>query len=195
MKCAASEEMARSASAKVRRFAGKPVTRCLLMGSSSASASGFRASIRRNNTSSVGDAAVWITESLRFLVRPSPPSFREIAGQRSGIWLFYHIPACDPLLLNTKHRNCVKPRHEDPVQRPHRRNKIRMLAPLQHGRDHCVDGRVPDAHVIARALEFGGLAPPIKRLLVSRRQRLVPAILDHVKIESKLALVELNGID
>src|SRR5437764_12285581 len=107
IKCAASAEIARSASAKVKRFAVKPVTRCLLMGSSSASASGFRASIRRNNTSSVGDAAVWITESLRFLVRPSPPSFREIAGQRSGIWLFYLIQARDQLLLHYKHRTCV----------------------------------------------------------------------------------------
>src|SRR2546423_7112632 len=147
IKCAASAEMARSASAKLKRFAVKPVTRCLLMGSSSASASGFRASIRRNNTSSVGDAAVWITESFRFLVRPSPPSFREIAGQRSGIWLFYHIPARDPLLLNAKHRNRVEPRHQDPVQRPHRRNKNRMLTRLQHGPDHCVDGRVPGGHV------------------------------------------------
>src|SRR5436190_8198324 len=166
MKCAASEEIARSASAKVRRFAAKPVTRCLLRGSSSASASGFRASIRRNNTSSVGDAAVWITESLRFLVRPSPPSFREIAGQRSGIWRFYHIPARDPLLLNAKHGNRVEPGHQDPVQRAHRRNKNRMLARLQHGRDHCVDGWLPGAHVIARALKFGGLAAPVKRLLV-----------------------------
>ena len=70
-----------------------------------------------------------------------------------------------------------------------------MLARLQHGRYHCVDGRVFGAHVIARALKFGGLAAPVKGLFISRRERLVPAVLDHVKIESKLALVELNGID
>src|SRR6202012_3788284 len=67
MKCADSAEIARSASAKVRRFGGWPVTRGLLSGSSSASALGCRARIRRNSPSSVGDVLVWITGSLGYL--------------------------------------------------------------------------------------------------------------------------------
>src|SRR5450631_805208 len=61
MKWADSAVMARSASVKVRRLGGWPVMFALLSGSSSASASGVRARIRRNNPSSVGVALGWIT--------------------------------------------------------------------------------------------------------------------------------------
>src|ERR1700761_9769129 len=66
MKCADRAEIARSACANVRRLANCPVTRGLLTGSISASASGWRASTRRNNPSSVGDAVVWITGKRSF---------------------------------------------------------------------------------------------------------------------------------
>ena len=127
--------------------------------------------------------------------RPLPPGFREISGQGGGLRPFYPIPARDPLLLNVKHRNSVEARHQGPVQRPHRRDESGMLARLQHGRDHGVDGGVLGAHVVSRALIVRGLAAPIERLLVARRQRLIPAVLDHVEIETEPALIELNGID
>src|SRR5665647_196206 len=192
MKCAASAEIARSAPAKVSRLGGCPVTRALLRGSSSASASGFRAMTRRNNTSSVGDALFWITGSLRLSLRPLPPGFREIAGQGGGLGPFYPIPARDPLLLNAKQRDSVKAGHQCPVQRPCRRDESGMLPRLQHGRDRGVDGGVPGAHVVSGALDACRLAAPVEILFVARRQRLIPAVLDHVEIESEPALVELN---
>src|SRR4029450_3714277 len=64
MKCAASDEIMRSACAKVSRFGGCPVMRCLLGGSTSASASGCRARFRLNNVSSVGEAVGWVTALL-----------------------------------------------------------------------------------------------------------------------------------
>src|SRR5512140_524789 len=112
MKCAASAEIARSAPAKVRRLAGCPVTRALLRGSSSASASGFRARTRRNSTSSVGDALFWITGSLRLSLWPLPPGFREITGQGGGLGPFYPTPPRNPVLLNAKQRDTVEARHQ-----------------------------------------------------------------------------------
>src|SRR6202142_1800231 len=116
MKCADSAAMARSASANVRRLGGWPVTRGLLSGSSSASASGCRARIRRNSPSSVGDGLVWLTASLWLIglglirlgliwlgwVRFLPPGFREISCQRGGPRPFYPIPPRDPLFLDIK---------------------------------------------------------------------------------------------
>src|ERR1700686_2258578 len=166
MKCADSAEIARSASAKVSRFGGWPVTRCLLRGSSSAGASGFRARMRRNNPSSVGETLV--TGSLWLRLRPFPPGFREIPGQGASCRPFYPIPARDPLLPDVKQRDSVKARHQDPVQRAHRRGECGMLARLQHRRDQSVDGRIFGAHVVSRALIVGGLAAPIERLLVAR---------------------------
>src|SRR5260370_29361637 len=169
MKCADSAEIARSACAKVRRFGGCPWTRCLLSGSSSASASGCRARIRRNNPSSVGDALVWITGSLWSRVRLLPPGFREIPRQGGSCWPFYPIPARDPLLLNVKQRDSVEARHQGPVERPHRGDESGTLARLQDGRDQGVDGGVLRTHVISRARDVGGLASPVERLFVDRQ--------------------------
>src|SRR5260370_35471909 len=138
MKRADSAEIARSASANVRRFGGSAVTRWLLGGSSSASASGFRARIRRNNPSSVGEALV--TESLGLGLRLLPPGFRKISGQGGSCRPFYPIPARDPLLSDVKQRDSVEARHQDPVKRAHRRDERGMLARLQHGRDQGGDG-------------------------------------------------------
>src|SRR5665213_3756096 len=167
MKCAASAEIARSASANVRRLGGWPVTRGLLSGSSSASAFGWRARTRRNSPSSVGDALVWITASFGLRVRSVPPGLREISRQRSGCRPFYPIPARDPLFLKVKQWNCIETRHQGPVERPHRRDERRMLARGQHGFDHGVDGGILGAHVVPRALGVGGPAAPIKPLLVA----------------------------
>ena len=52
-----------------------------------------------------------------------PPSLREIAGQGGNRWSLYPIPARNPLLPGVEHRNCVKARHQDPVQRPHPRDE------------------------------------------------------------------------
>src|SRR6202051_207495 len=172
MKCAASAEIARSAPAKVSRLGGCAVTRALLRGSSSASASGFRARTRRNNPSSVGEALFWITGSLRLSLRPLPPGFREIARQGGGLRPFYPIPPRDPLLLHAKHRDNVKARHQHPVQRRHRRDESGMLTRLQQGRDHGVDGGIPGAHVVSCTLDARRLAAPVEILLVARRQRL-----------------------
>src|SRR5690349_16304397 len=194
MKWAASAEIARSACAKVRRFGGWPVMRFLLMGSIRANASGLRPNMRRNNTSSVGDTLVWITASLRLLLRPRPPGLREISRQRSSLWPFYTIPARDPLLLDAKHWNRIKAGHQDAVQCPHGRNRGGVLASLKHGRDQDVDRRIAHPHVVSRPLNSGGLAAPVKRLLIAWRKRLIPPVLDHVEIETELALIELNRV-
>lgn len=44
-------------------------------------------------------------------------------------------------------------------------------------------------------MPVGGLGTPVERLLIAGRQRLIPAILDHVELIAEPALVELHGID
>src|SRR6201996_6342810 len=197
MKCADNAEIARSACAKVSRLANCPVTRGLLTGSISASASGWRASTRRNNPSSVGDGVFWITgrNSSGWRCRSLPPGLREIARQRDGRWPFYPIPPRDPLLPDVKNGNHVKSRYQGAVERPHRRYEIRPLPRRQQRLDHGVDRGIPGAHVIARTLAVGGAAAPIDPLLVARRQRLVEAERDHVEVESEPALIELHAVD
>ncbi len=99
------------------------------------------------------------------------------------------------MLSGIKQRDSVEAGHQGPVERTNRRHEGGVLAGLQHGGDQGVDGGVLGAHVVAGALDVGGLASPVERLLVARRQRLIPAVLDHVEIESKPALIELHGID
>ena len=70
-----------------------------------------------------------------------------------------------------------------------------MFARFQQGRDQGVDGGVFRAHVVPRALTVRRLAAPVERLLVARRQGLIPAVPDHVEIETEPALIELDGVD
>src|SRR5260370_984257 len=169
-------------------------------GAVSAIASGCRAKTRLNNPSSVGEAVGWVTAStsvasFRLRVRLLPPRFRQVARQRRGCRPFYPIPAREPLLLHVKQRDSVEARHQGPVQRPYRRNEGRPLARFQQGRDQGVDRGVLGAHVIPGARDIGGLAAPIERLLVAGRQRLVPAVLEHVEFVAEPALIELDGVD
>src|SRR3982074_1968626 len=138
MKCADSEEIARSASAKVRRFGGWPVARCLLSGSSSASPSGLRARIRRNNPSSVGDALVWITGSLRLRLRPLPPGLRPRPFPPDRLRQLYPIPARDPLLSCVKQRDSVEALCRRQWRLALLEAECAKLARLQRGRDQDV---------------------------------------------------------
>ena len=73
-----------------------------------------------------------------------------------------------------------------------------MVARLQHVGDHRINGRVLGPHVVSRPLILRRFASPVKILLVARRKRLVPAVLDHVEVEAEAALVEqdrVNGAD
>src|SRR5689334_15842876 len=196
MKCAASDEIMRSACANVSRFGGWPVMRCLFRGSTSASASGCRARFRLNNVSSVGEAVGWVTallrlcregwiawrvhlmSSLRFWLLP--PGFRQVARQRGHCRYFYPIPPRDPLLLHVKHRDGVEARHQRTVERPHGGDEGRVLARFEQGRNHRVDGGVPGSHVVPRTGNVGRLAAPVEGLLVAGGQRLIPAVLQHV---------------
>src|SRR5262245_18824539 len=206
-KCAASADMARSACAKVRRRVGRPVMRGLLKGSSSAKAFGCRARMRWKRTSRVGEALGWVTEfgciaslasflriGLR-LIRLPPPGFRQIARQRYGRRPFYPIPSGDPLLRHVKQGDSVEARHQDAVERPHRRDEGRPLPRLQDRRDQRINRGLLGAHVIACAGNIGGFRAPVEGLLIAGRERLIPAVLDHVELVTKPALVELHRID
>src|SRR6478672_2276496 len=165
--------------------------RDLLRGSSRAGACGCRVSVRWNSVSSVGDTAGWFTASLRWTglrLTLRPPGLRQVAGQRRGRWSFYPIPARDPLLGYVKQGDCVEARDQGAVECPHRRHKIRMITGLQKGLDHRVDGGIPGAHVVAGARIVGRSTSPIEILLVAGRQRLVPAVLDHVELVGQPAL-------
>src|ERR1700754_2665231 len=168
MKCAASAEIARSACSKVSRFGASPVTRSLLTGSISAVSSGCRARTRRNSPSSVGDGLFWITASLWLRVRSLPPRLREISHHGGGHRSFYPIPARNPLLSDIKQRNYVETRHQGAIKRPHRRDEVRALTGRQQGRDHRIDRRAFDAHVVARPGAVGRCASPVEPLLVAR---------------------------
>src|SRR4030095_9853854 len=151
MKCAASDEIMRSACAKVRRFGGWPVMRSLFGGSTSASASGCRARFRLNNGSRVGEAVGWVTALLRlchegctvgdsFRFRLLPPGFRQIACQRGCYRPFYPIPARDPLLLHVNNGDSVEARYQGTVERPHRGDEGGAPARLEQRRHQGVDG-------------------------------------------------------
>src|SRR6478736_893340 len=196
----------RSACAKVRRFGGWPVMRCLFGGSTSASASGCRARLRLNSVSSVGEAVGWVTALLRLCqglgrfagslrFRLLPPGFRQVARQRGGGRMFYPIPPRNPLLLHVKDGDSVEARNQGAVERPHRRDEGRPLARLQQHRNQGVDGRLLRPHVVPRTGSVGGLAAKVEGLLVAGGQRLIPAVLQHVELVAEPALVELHGVD
>src|SRR6516164_1518290 len=122
--------------------------------------------------SSVGDI-VWFTcypvsGSLGRRARFLPPAFRKVSRQGGGWWSFYPIPTRNPLLAGVKHGNCVKAGHQHAIKCPNRRNEIGMVARAQQRRDHRVDGGVPGAHVVARALHVGGGASEVEGLFVAR---------------------------
>src|ERR1700704_6136850 len=167
--------MARSACANVRRRGDCPVTRGLSGGSASASASGWRASSRRNKPSSVGGAAVWITGSLLGRLRLLPPGFRQISRERGGCWPFFPVPAGGPLFRGVVQGNCIEAGHQGAVERPYCGHEFRVLARRQHRRDQGVDGGILRAHVIAGALIVRRFASPVEQLLIAGRERLVPA--------------------
>src|SRR6201995_3153478 len=170
--------------------------RSLLPGSIKASSRGLRARMRPNSVASVGDVAGWLTSGLfSWRLLPLPPAFRQIPDERGGFGPFYPIPSGNPLVAGVKHGNCVEARHQRAIERADRGYEVRMITGFQQCRDRGVDGGILCAHVVARALRVGGLAAPIKRLLVAGRQRLVPAVLDHIELITQPALVELHGID
>src|ERR1700761_5920528 len=195
MKCAASAETARSACWKVSRFGARPVTRSLLTGSISAVSSGCRARTRRNSPSRCGDGLFWMTASLCLRFRSLPPRLREVSHHGGGYRPFYPIPARNPLLCDVKYGNCIETRYQGAVERPHRRNEVRALPGRQQGGNHRVHCLALGAHIVPRPRTVGRGTSPVEPLLIARRQRLVPAVRDHVEIIVEPALVKLDRID
>ena len=48
---------------------------------------------------------------------------------------------------------------------------------------------------VDRTVDAGRFGTPVEMLLIAGRERLIPAVLDHVEFVSEPALVELHGID
>src|SRR4051812_26019604 len=136
-----------------------------------------------------------VTWSLGLRAGSLPPGFREVSRQRGDRWLFYPIPSRDPLFAGAKYGDSVEAGHQDTIERPDRRDEGGAITRREHGRNHGIHGGIPGPHIVARPGDFGGLAAEVKGLFISRRQRLIPAVLDHVEVVAEPTLVELYGID
>ena len=88
-----------------------------------------------------------------------------------------------------------KSRKQDTVEGAGSGDKIIPVGCAEHRGNHGVDRLGFDAHVVSAALLIGGSRSPIEKLLVAGRQRLLPAIVDHVEVEADAASFKLRGID
>ena len=94
-----------------------------------------------------------------------------------------------------KQRHRVNPGDQHAVERARRRDRVGALVRCDQRGDHGVHRGTFDPHVVAAAVLVGGGGAPVERLLVSGRERLVPAALDHVEIKGDAAHLELHGVD
>src|SRR5262245_42955608 len=124
-----------------------------------------------------------------------PPRFRQIAEQRRLGGMRDSRPTRHPLRGWEIKRHDIKAGKQYSIERASGGNEIIAGCRPEHGADHGVDCFRPDPHVIATALLIGGGGPPIEQLLVAGRQRLLPAVFDHVEIESDAAAFVLSGVD
>ncbi len=124
-----------------------------------------------------------------------PPGLVQIAVERGRGRAADRGPMCHPLPRKMKQRNRVEAREQHPVERAYRRDEIILPLGAQQRCDHRIDRGALHAHVVAGAGLVGGGRAPIERLLVAGRQRLVPAILDHVEIKGETTTFELHRVD
>src|SRR6516164_7383653 len=128
-------------------------------------------------------------------LRLAPPGFGKITIERGRRRSADRGPTRDPLGRKIKQRDDVETGDEHAIERAHCGDEIAAVLRFQERGDHRIDGRTLDAHVIARAGLVGGGRPPIEGLLVAGRQRLVPAVLDHVEIVAEAPAFVLNRVD
>ena len=190
---AATPEMARSAWANVSRR-GSPSVKCArFAGSVSARACGRRTPARRKRSSRVSDAirVFGLVEDHAL-----PPRLRQKPNKRGRRGMGNSRPARHPLHRREIERNDVQARQQDRSSaRVAATKSSRLRRGRQHRRNHGVDRLRFDAHVVAAALRIRGRRAPIEILFVAGRERLLPAILHHVEIETDAAALELGGVD
>src|ERR1700738_75595 len=125
----------------------------------------------------------------------APPSLGEVAIERGRHRTADSCPSGNPLLRQVEQWDGIEPGDQKTSERPPCRHKIGPRLRLQQCGYHGVDRCTLDAHVIAGARLIGGSRAPIKRLLIAGRQRLLPAVLDHVEVVIDAPRFELNRID
>jgi chromosome partitioning protein len=97
----------------------------------------------------------------------APPGFGKIAIQRGRRRPGDPCPAGDPLLGEMEQGDCIHAGDQHTVERAHRCHQIVPRLRLDQRRNHCVDGRTLDAHIIARTRLIGGRRAPVERLLIA----------------------------
>src|SRR3990172_7859807 len=127
--------------------------------------------------------------------RLEPPRVDLVAVKRGSLGPLQIAPMRDPLARQIKEGNDVIPREQDAVQRARGSDEARPVFGLEQRLDHGVHARAFHARKIERAFRHRGLAPPTKRLLIPRRQRHRPEILDHVEVVGLLAPLILGRIN
>src|SRR5215510_4098259 len=186
-------ETTRSACAQVRVRGLPSVKLSRLGGSTSAISAGRRFAAWRSIPSSVARPPMRlvagaprgssrITGRASWSVGLAPPSFGQIAVERGLFRPRDRVPAGDPLRRKMEQRDHVEAGDQHAVERAHGGDEVVAAFCLEEGCDHGIDGGALDAHIVAGAGQVGGLRAPIESLLVARRQRLFPAVLDHVEI-------------
>src|SRR5512143_596105 len=73
-------------------------------------------------------------------------------------------------------------------------DKIWAARGIEHRGNHGIDRLRFDPHVVAASLLIGSRRAPIEQLLVARRQRLLPTVVDHIEIKANAAAFELRGV-
>src|SRR5262252_4842431 len=103
-------------------------------------------------------------------------------------------PARYPLHRREIKRHDVEPGQKYPIKRPRGGDKIGAASCAKHRGNHGIDSLRLDAHVVTAALLVGGGRAPVEQLLVTRRERLFPAVFHHVKVEADTPALELRGV-
>src|SRR4029079_12223597 len=104
-------------------------------------------------------------------------------------------PMRDPLARQVEQRDDVVARQQHAIEGTDRRDETLLVLDLPPSSDHVIDRGALHARIIKRAFGHRCLASPAERLLVPRRQRYRPEILDHVEIVSLLAPLILRRVD
>ena len=128
-------------------------------------------------------------------LRRTPPGVDLIAVERRVGRALEPVPIGEPLRRQMEQGHDVVTREQKTVERAHGRNEALAVLGLEQCLDHGVDAGALHASIVVGALGRGGIAPPAEELLVPRRQRHRPIVLEHVVVIGQLAPLILRRVD
>src|SRR4029079_16466751 len=132
---------------------------------------------------------------LGIVFRRRPPAFDLVAIEWRLLPPLDIAPMRDPLLRQIKKREQISARAEQAVERAYGGDKVVASLRFKQRGDHSVGGFTFDARIIQRSVSDPCIASPAEGLLIARRQRRRPEILNHIEIVGLLAPLILRAVD